>query len=368
MAGCAGETSNQEPDASRASAPWADCGGSQPHRNTDCSDRAGWGGLGADSGSALPWRTPELRSAPRGGAYGVLQSEEPMLSPILWTTLATGRDPLAHQILDFVEDDPVTGATVPISVRGRKVPALWDLFSRGGLEPAVVAWWASWPAYPLKGRIVSDRVAFSAFRWEPEDLSGAGLFHPPELAQSLNSLRVRPEEMSRGRSGRVRGSRRWRPGPGNVAAIEAGGSPFDIPLTHLREVLASTRSYHRMTLQMTQGPATRPSGGLLPGHRRGQSPLCPLSARLPSSPVRRPGRAVSGAPSTASTSCKTACWGNCWAPCRRKASLPLSRIMGSSPGPGRPVGLAPRRGAGGAALVAPPHRRSPSLGPDDPAW
>lgn len=32
----------------------------------------------------------------QGGAYGRLRSQEPMLSPILWTTIATGKPPSEH--------------------------------------------------------------------------------------------------------------------------------------------------------------------------------------------------------------------------------------------------------------------------------
>ena len=41
-------------------------------------------------------RMPNFARLKSEGAHGVLQSDLPMLSPILWTTMATGRSPDRH--------------------------------------------------------------------------------------------------------------------------------------------------------------------------------------------------------------------------------------------------------------------------------
>ena len=53
-----------------------------------------------------------------------------MASPLIWTTIATGRTPLDHGVTDFQELDPKTRARLPISGRSRKVPAIWNFASR----------------------------------------------------------------------------------------------------------------------------------------------------------------------------------------------------------------------------------------------
>ena len=175
-----------------------------------------------------------------------------MLSPILWTTLATGRGPLSHGVLDFVEEDPQTGEPVPVSARQRRVPAVWDVFAAAGLEATVVGWWATWPAYPLPGgRVVSDRVAFSAFRWDPSLQVPAGLFHPEALGARLLPLQVRPADLG---PEEMKGltaadAARWEQAE---RALEEDASAFDRPLNHLRQVVASMLTYHRMALALLQ--------------------------------------------------------------------------------------------------------------------
>src|SRR5689334_10455065 len=52
---------------------------------------------------------PELQRLVREGRHGVLKTEQPPLSPLLWTTMMTGVSPLAHRILDFARRRPGDG-------------------------------------------------------------------------------------------------------------------------------------------------------------------------------------------------------------------------------------------------------------------
>lgn len=93
-------------------------------------------------------------------------------SPVIWTTIATGRRPEAHGITDFVVETPE--GQVPVSSRVRRVPALWNMTARVGLSTAVLGWWASWPAEDIAGIVISDRAnapvewAVSPEEWEPD--------------------------------------------------------------------------------------------------------------------------------------------------------------------------------------------------------
>lgn len=85
-------------------------------------------------------------------------------SPVVWTTVATGRDPDDHGVTDYTQNVPGVGK-VPITSNARKVPALWNVASDGGRSVAVVNWWASWPAEPVNGTIVSDHANPAAAGW-----------------------------------------------------------------------------------------------------------------------------------------------------------------------------------------------------------
>ncbi len=103
---------------------------------------------------------PNLARLMRSGSHGDLRTITPILSPLIWTTMATGVGPAEHGILDFMEVDPATGATVPITGRERKVPALWNIASAAGLSTVTSGWWATWPAESVEGTMISDRLFF----------------------------------------------------------------------------------------------------------------------------------------------------------------------------------------------------------------
>ena len=73
---------------------------------------------------------PSFERLRKGGATGDLLSMDPPVSPMIWTTMATGVDPETHGIIDFLMKDPGTGEDVPITSTMRTVPALWTIAAR----------------------------------------------------------------------------------------------------------------------------------------------------------------------------------------------------------------------------------------------
>ncbi len=106
---------------------------------------------------------PNFRRVVREGAIGPLRSLEPMLSPLLWTTMATGKYPEDHGILNFTVDDPQTGQKVPITRLYRKVDAFWNMLSDVDRRVAMIGWLATYPAEPVNGLMVTDRVGYVAY-------------------------------------------------------------------------------------------------------------------------------------------------------------------------------------------------------------
>ena len=77
-----------------------------------------------------------------------------------------------------------TGQPVPINSRFRKVRALWNLYSpRPGRTADVVAWWATWPAEPVNGHLVSDRVSYSLFELGLPARTIRGMTYPSGLSR-----------------------------------------------------------------------------------------------------------------------------------------------------------------------------------------
>jgi predicted AlkP superfamily phosphohydrolase/phosphomutase/Flp pilus assembly protein TadD len=194
-------------------------------------------------------RLPHLKALRDRSRWGHVRSFEPILSPLLWTTVATGKAPDEHGIIDFLVPDPATGERTPITSRSRRVKALWNIFSEQGLSADVIAWWATWPAEPLHGRMVSDRVAYSLFQVSGET---RGLTWPDGLQETLRPALVGDAAIG------FEDIHRFvdiTPAEFAEARARAAADPkkaWKEPVNHLTRILASTRTYHRAALRLLQ--------------------------------------------------------------------------------------------------------------------
>jgi predicted AlkP superfamily phosphohydrolase/phosphomutase/tetratricopeptide (TPR) repeat protein len=126
------------------------------------------------------------------GVMGNVASLTPMLSPILWTSIATGKHADKHGILGFAEPDGSTGKIRPVSSTSRRCQAIWNILAQRGLQAGVINWYASHPAEKIDGFVVTDRYAPAAGPPDQEWLAVAGSVHPAELLDELCRLRVHP--------------------------------------------------------------------------------------------------------------------------------------------------------------------------------
>ena len=103
-------------------------------------------------------RMPRLAGLIESGTSSILWSEEPTVTPAVWTTILTGRTRDEHGIHGFTGRDPKTGAVVPSRSSMRRVPALWSYLNHFGRSAGVAGAHVTWPAEPVDGFIVSRRV------------------------------------------------------------------------------------------------------------------------------------------------------------------------------------------------------------------
>ena len=140
---------------------------------------------------------PTLEAFVNGGVMGNIATLQPALSPMLWTSIATGKRPYKHGILGFVEPNPNGQGIRPATSTSRTCKALWNILSQSGIPSHVIGWFASHPAEPIDGTIISDCFLQQDEHGRPAPLS-AGMVHPPELAAILDPLRMAVEELGAG--------------------------------------------------------------------------------------------------------------------------------------------------------------------------
>ncbi len=216
-------------------------------------DGADWSMLGPLVASG---RVPHLARLVREGAWGKLRSYDPMYSPLLWTTVATGKAPDKHGIADFLVKDARLGTRRPISSDFRKVKALWNILGDFDVSSGWIAWWASYPAEPVRGVLVTELVAHSVVRSGPEVAAErAGLTSPPGYLHERADLLVPPSALDRSEVARLfpvdasefraaqERARADEPEPDNSKA------PPD-PLVHAIKLLCAMRTYHNLALDL----------------------------------------------------------------------------------------------------------------------
>ena len=139
---------------------------------------------------------PTLDQMINEGVMGNLATLEPILSPMLWNSVATGMLPEKHGILGFIEPDPVNGGVRPYTSTSRKVKALWNILTQAGLKSNIIGWWASHPAEPIDGCIVTNH--FNGIKFVPNKgwHVAPGTIYPADRTAFLAQFRVLPQELT----------------------------------------------------------------------------------------------------------------------------------------------------------------------------
>jgi len=132
-------------------------------------------------------KLPNIARLVENGSYGYLQTLEPTFTPIIWTSIATGKLPNKHWVVDFLVwnikgikssirkfpshfgiktlfdvMDAIMPFTViesgPVTSESWNSKSLWEILSENDKKVGVVGWYPTWPAYPVNGFLVTDRA------------------------------------------------------------------------------------------------------------------------------------------------------------------------------------------------------------------
>ncbi len=141
-----------------------------------------------------PQAMPNLHALRDAGVWGTVEATSPVMSPIIWTSVVSGYPGEVHGVAGWTD-----GRAHAFNASDVRVMRIWDVASAQGLDSLVVGWLMTWPAQPIQGQMLSERLVWSfpmnkdpsdpllSFsRSQHEDL--AGLASPPELAERAAAL------------------------------------------------------------------------------------------------------------------------------------------------------------------------------------
>jgi tetratricopeptide (TPR) repeat protein len=138
-------------------------------------------------------KMPSVQRLITNGSWGQIATLHPPLSPILWTSIATGKRPFQHGIHGFTEPAPDGSGVRPVTNLSRKAKALWNILNQNHRRSVVIGWWPSHPAEPINGVMVSDRYHRANRPLAEGWPLPANTVHPAELAGTLAGLRMHPD-------------------------------------------------------------------------------------------------------------------------------------------------------------------------------
>ena len=139
---------------------------------------------------------PALKRLIDKGVYGNMATMNPPYSPMLWSTVATGKTADKHGVLGFLELAPDLKGIRPVTVNSRKSRALWNIFHNQGLKSNLVGWWPSFPAEPINGVVVTDKFQKVNINPNVKSPIADGTIHPKERTKDLLNLRLHPSEIT----------------------------------------------------------------------------------------------------------------------------------------------------------------------------
>lgn len=88
-------------------------------------------------------KLPNLQRLLNEGSSGVLRSLEPMVSPTIWTSIASGKTPEKHGVWDFV-----------VAAKNVRCKRIWDMATERGIKTGLCGYMVTWPPPHVNGFVI----------------------------------------------------------------------------------------------------------------------------------------------------------------------------------------------------------------------
>jgi hypothetical protein len=141
---------------------------------------------------------PNFAKLAADGVHAELETVEPVNSPTVWTSIATGRSPSAHGISNFLQ-----------TALDRKVPTVFERLAAAGKRVGLYDYLVTWPPTALPdGFMIPGWTQRDAAVWPPDVFARAGL--RPPYRYTLDGLRLRAEYLENSRRELAKKAPQWR--------------------------------------------------------------------------------------------------------------------------------------------------------------
>jgi tetratricopeptide (TPR) repeat protein len=192
-------------------------------------------------------KMPNLARFLEEGICGNMATLQPVLSPMLWTSIATGKRAYKHGIHGFSEPDPVTGGIRPVTNLSRKTKAVWNILNQNGLHTITIGCWPSNPAEELSRGVMISNDFQAAHGTAPEHWPiKPGTIHPPRLEKVLADLHFHPAELDE------KDLRPFMPGLNGMSREELDKVEKDPRVQSLMRTVADCTSIHSAATVLIQ--------------------------------------------------------------------------------------------------------------------
>lgn len=141
-------------------------------------------------------KMPSLKRLVDGGIRANIATLQPPLSPMLWTSIATGKRAYDHGIKGFVEVDADQSDVRAVLATSRKCKTFWNILNEAGFKTNIINWWPSHPAQEVNGVMVSNHYHHGAPAYGEEWSLDDNSVYPEKYRDILKELRLHPGELT----------------------------------------------------------------------------------------------------------------------------------------------------------------------------
>lgn len=131
-------------------------------------------------------KLPKMRKLIEKGDHSNITSSIPSMSPVAWTTFATGKNPGKHGLYSFIRKEG--NEFVPLTSTDIDSEKLWDITSEENITSIIINVPMTYPPHKMKGKMISGYLS----------IKNTTYTYPQSLREEIERKRYQIEALSEG--------------------------------------------------------------------------------------------------------------------------------------------------------------------------